>query len=356
MEEMIHNLSLTMLSHGCKPCVFAPYVRGKDNSMILPYPVIRYSRPSSKRFGLRQLIIPLLWHHKKYNFDVLHCHGVYPPGYVGALFNKITGIPLIITPHGGDVDVNEKGYIINPKITARIKKTFLSAQAVTAISFYIKEQILNLDAPFNKVHFIPNGVFFNEFKAPKMDQSHTRKDDLYILYLGSLIKRKGVKFLIQAFSAIKRGYPLLRLKIVGEGNDVTNLKEIASKLNLNNNIEFLGIVRGKKKIRLLRNALLLVCPSMREPFGIVILEAFAAGIPVIASKVGGIPDIVHSGENGFLVEPENPQQLAEKIVLLLKDDVLRKKMSENAIKMVANYDWNNVFQKYSEIYTNLLKH
>jgi glycosyltransferase involved in cell wall biosynthesis len=352
MEEVIHNLSISMLKEGCEPYVFAPYVRGKDNRLDVPYKVLRYSRPSSKRFGLRQLLIPLLWYHFKYRFDILHCHGVYPPGYVGSSFHKITGVPLIITPHGGDIKENDKGIIINSRITARIKKTFSSAQAVTAISSDIKARILKLGVNSDKVHLIPNGVFLNEYISP--EEYHQQTNDSYILYLGSLIKRKGVDILMQAFHKICKDYPNVRLKIAGTGKEENNLITLSKELRIDQNVDFVGLVRGDRKRELLRNALFLVCPSRYEPFGIVILEAFASGIPVIASRIGGIPDIVKDGENGFLFEPENTEELTEKMEIMLNNNVLRNTMAQNTLQCANRYNWHSIVNEYINIYSKIL--
>lgn len=354
MEEVIHNLSISMISHGCEPYVFAPYVRGMDNRLDVPYKVLRYSRPSSKRFGLRQLLIPLLWHHFKYRFDILHCHGVYPPGYVGASFHRITGVPFVITPHRGDIEENEKGLIINSRITSRIKKAFSMAQAITAISSDTKNRILNFCNTPDKIHLIPNGVFLNEFRLSEEYRQQNKNNNSYILYLGSLIKRKGVDVLIQAFHRISKDYPNVRLKIAGEGKEMDNLKTLASELGLSQNVEFLGIVRGENKTHLLRNALFLILPSRSEGLPVVILEAFASGIPVIASRVGGIPDIVEDGKNGFLVSPENANELTSKMLLLLEDKSLRELFAENAATTALSYDRSQITIRYLILYRLLI--
>jgi glycosyltransferase involved in cell wall biosynthesis len=353
MEEVIHNISVSMLSQGCKPYVFAPSVRGKNNRLNVPYNVLRYSRPSSRRFGLRQLLIPLLWYHRKYHFDVLHCHGVYPPGYVGASFHKISGVPLVITPHGGDIKTDHKGYIINQRVTERIIRTFASAQAVTAISSDIRDRVLKLGAPDDKIHLIPNGVFTDNFKTASMYHEKKSHDNPYIVYLGRLEKVKGIDVLLRAFSIVNKDYPGLKLKIAGTGKEISNLQTLAEDLDISNEIDFLGIVEGNKKIELLQNALFLICPSRYESFGVVILEAFASGIPVVATNVGGIPDIIKDGENGFLVEPANPQKLAEKIIILLNNPALRITMAQNAQKSNNIYDWNDIVKKYINIYSRI---
>lgn len=343
---MIHNLSLAMLTEGCEPYVFAPRVRGRDNRLDVPYRVLRYSRPSSRRFGLRQLLIPLLWYHGKYKFDVLHCHGVYPTGYVGSSFHKITGVPVVITPHGGDIKKNQEGHIINPKITSRIKKTFSEAQAVTAISSYVKGQVINLNANPDGVYLIPNGIWLNEFGSADNKIS----EDPYILYLGRLVQRKRVDILIQAFSRIITQYPNIRLKIAGEGKEKNNLMKLAGSSLADKNIDFLGTVRGQEKVHLLSKALFLVLPSQWEGLPVVVLEAFASGITVVASSVGGTSDIISNGQNGFLVPYEDVEGFANKFLCLLENDLLREKLAVEASATASSYNWSKLAKQYINVY------
>jgi len=348
MEEVIHNLSLAMLTEGCEPYVFAPRVRGRDNRLDVPYRVLRYSRPSSRRFGLRQLLIPLLWYHWKYKFDILHCHGVYPTGYVGISFQKITGVPVVITPHGGDIKKNQEGHIINPKITSRIKKTFSEAQAVTAISSYVKGQVIHLNANPDRVYLIPNGIWLNKFGSCTNEQKIHEKP--YILYLGRLVQLKGVDILMQAFSRIMMQYPDIRLKIAGDGKEKENLIRLGDNLGIAGNIDFLGVVRGHEKTQLLSGALFLVLPSQREGLPVVVLEAFASGIPVVASSVGGTSDIIKDDENGFLVPYGDIEGFANKFLLLLGNDLLREKFAVKASATASSYDWSKIAKQYADVY------
>ena len=348
MEEVIHNLSLAMLTEGCEPYVFAPRVRGRENRLDVPYRVLRYSRPSSRRFGLRQLLIPLLWYHWKYKFDILHCHGVYPAGYVGISFRKITGVPVVITPHGGDIKKNQEGHIINPKITSRIKNTFSETQAVTAISSSVKGQVINLNADPDRVYLIPNGIWLNKFGSFTNEQKIHEKP--YILYLGRLVRLKGVDILMQAFSRIIMQHPGIRLKIAGDGKEKDNLIRLGDNLGIAGNIDFLGVVRGYEKTQLLSGALFLVLPSQREGLPVVVLEAFASRVPVVASSVGGTSDIIKDDENGFLVPYGDIEGFANKFLLLLENDLLRRKLAVNASATASSYDWSKIAKQYADVY------
>ncbi len=102
-ETVLHNLASKLTKWGETVHVLAPTVRSRESVQALPYPVHRYPKPFSKRFGTRQVLIPLVWLHLRHRFDVLHCHAGYPPGYVGTSFKKIFRIPMVVRPHGSDI-------------------------------------------------------------------------------------------------------------------------------------------------------------------------------------------------------------------------------------------------------------
>ena len=350
MEELIHNISVALLSQDCKVYVFAPYVRGLDNKSDTPYKVLRYHRPTSRRYGVRQVLLPLLWNHIRYRFDIIHCHGVYPPGYIAASFRRITGTPFVITPHGGDIKVTDNE--INGHILSRIRKTFASADAITAISPSVRARVLNLGAPPEKTHIIPNGVFLHKSETGRND--HDESEMPYILYIGRLAKIKGLDILLQAFSIIYSRHPDVRLKIAGDGREKDSLHALANKLGVLGRTDFIGTVRGDEKNALLQHAMFFACPKVLHNIGLANLEALAAGLPVVTGMADGVSDAIRNGENGFRVAPDNVEEMAEKLDLLLSDSALRKKMAKNARVSAMRYDWAVIAREYMDIYNKLL--
>src|SRR5512143_128458 len=102
-EQMLHYLASSMTARGHQATVLAPVVRNADNAVEAGYKVVRYQRPSSKRFGVRQVLLYLVREKLRGGFDVLHCHGAYPPGYVGASYKRLFDTPFVIRPHGADI-------------------------------------------------------------------------------------------------------------------------------------------------------------------------------------------------------------------------------------------------------------
>lgn len=130
------------------------------------------------------------------------------------------------------------------------------------------------------------------------------------------------------------------------------LRNMIAKLNVQRQVKFLGSVSREEKWKLYGLSDLFVLPSIHEALGLVILEAMSIGLPVIASNVGGIPEVVKEGYNGLLFEPSNWKDLADKITLLLNDDEMRERIGKNAKKSVYGMTWAKAARKYTRIYEN----
>jgi glycosyltransferase involved in cell wall biosynthesis len=349
-EIFLHNLATSLSELGHSVTVLAPKVRGKNNKIDANYNIRRYQRPSSKRFAARQVLLYLIFEKVKNNFDILHCHGAYPAGYVGATFKKIFKTPLVIRPHGSDI-LPDEGIRKSPRLNKRVKKALLAADAIIAQSNYLKEEIEKTGVPDDKIRLIPNGVMISEFDAYKP----SRKKEPYIFAMGSMTKKKGFDILISAFSFINKRFPEARLNIAGEGPELENYKRFVNGKGLNGSVNFLGNVTGEKKIALFKECLFFVNSSRREPFANVNLEALAAGKPVIATKVGGNVEVAKNGYNGLLVPPEDPMSLGEAMVSLVKDKELIKRMSIRSKEIAKRYDWDLIVKRYISLYEDLLK-
>jgi glycosyltransferase involved in cell wall biosynthesis len=169
---------------------------------------------------------------------------------------------------------------------------------------------------------------------PIKDKLNFEREKLYdIIFVGRLEKQKGIDILFKAIQILKeKHHRNLRVAIVGDGSLMESLKKIALRYGINEHIDFLGV--RKDVLELMRKSLVFVLPSRWEGFGLVLLEAMSVGTPIVATKVGGIPEIIEDGKDGILVEPENPEELAKAILRLLSDVNLRSLISSNAYKKV----------------------
>ena len=166
---------------------------------------------------------------------------------------------------------------------------------------------------------------------------------------------KGPQFLVNAMLSVLKEAPSTFLIFVGDGPMRTELHRLAIRLGVNQNIKFVGRISEFEKAMYYKASDLFVLPSTMntESFGIVNLEAMAAGLPIVASRIGGIPDVVKDWENGILVPPCDSKSLANAIVYLLKDDDLRKKMSINSNERVNNYSWTKIAEVTQKVYREI---
>ncbi len=347
VEMVVSNLARCQIELGHEALVLTPKIRGIDNSVSLPYPVIHYSRPSSKRYLTRQVLVRLLYEHFRHPFDVLHCHSAYPHGYVSATFSRMTGVPVVITPHGPTDIMRKERIRSHPKLEQRLRKGLQEAAGITAISRNIFEEIVSVGGfTEEKVHIVPNGVNLSDFK----DVDPIKSETPYILAMGRMVAQKGFDQLLATFAEIADQVPDLQLFMAGEGIHRLEYEQLALQLGMENRVKFLGLVQGSQKISILKGARFFICPSRFEPFGIVVLEALAAGIPVVANRVGGIPDIIETNVHGLLVDADSKEELGKAIVDLYKSPRACEEMGANALDRALEFDWLNVTQRYLEVY------
>ncbi|MEM3638092.1 MAG: glycosyltransferase family 4 protein [Conexivisphaerales archaeon] len=162
-----------------------------------------------------------------------------------------------------------------------------------------------------------------------------------ILFVGRLIERKGVDILLRAFSQIVKEFPDLKLVIVGDGPEYFKLKQLCQELKIIEKVEFTGELRGKELTKRYAEASIFVLPSRKIPddiegFGTVFLEAAAFAVPSISTFTGGIPEAIINGVTGLLVPSDDSENLAKAMMTLLRNDVLRIRMGEEARNRVLN--------------------
>jgi glycosyltransferase involved in cell wall biosynthesis len=199
-----------------------------------------------------------------------------------------------------------------------------------------------------KIVVIPNGVTLERFSS--RNKSFRLAGFPSILYLGGLLERKGVDVLIRALVGLKSEHPKVKLHIVGAGRALSYLTALSVQKGIERDVVFWGQADYSSIPKFYKGADVCVFPSRLEAFGITILEAMASGKPVVASNVGGIPEIISDGENGILVEPNDPEALSKAIVMVYQDNALMKRLSTNALETATRYSWKNIAEKYLCLY------
>lgn len=262
------------------------------------------------------------------NIDLIHAHFLSPPGLIALLTYKITKVPYCVTLHGSDMFILYKNKLLQPLF----KSILQNALAVFVVSEAIKKEVLNINDINieNKIQITYNSVDLSRFN-PKNNGILKKEINItkpIVLFVGNLVSQKGVEYLINAKKLMKNDCELV---IVGDGPLYNTLKDLTKNMNT---IHFLGFRTDIEY--LIPDSEFLVLPSISESFGIVSLEAMACGKPVIASNVGGIPELI-TKDVGLLVEPKNSQDLAEKMDYLLENPDICDTLGKNAIEKVKKY-------------------
>jgi glycosyltransferase involved in cell wall biosynthesis len=257
----------------------------------------------------------------------IHAHFADENAWIASAIAEWTALPFGLTVHGYDVRYAP----LPPKILSRIVS---NAAAIVTVSEYFKAyaaQKLNIDP--ERIYVAPNGVDINRFSPPK---HRVHNETCRLISVGRLERIKGHDILVKAAHLLKSQGADISLTLVGDGKERENLERQVNELELGNLVHFLGDQPPDSIVEQLHRSDIFVMPSRDESFGVACIEAMATGLPVVASRVGGLPAFVEQGINGLLFESEHPEQLAAAVAILLKDPEQRNHMGTNAIDTVRS--------------------
>lgn len=281
--------------------------------------------------------------------DLLHAHHATSYGLVGALSGYH---PYIISSWGSDVLWSPRQFFFFGWI---LRYNFRQADRVTATSQMLARATAVFCPANTKVHVIPFGVDTDVFSPPPNAHHLDRPPTIGIVK--TLRPRYGIRELILAFHRIADAFPDARLVIVGGGEQYADLQAMVVSLGMETRITLTGPVSHEQIPEYLHSFDLFVVPSLtdRESFGVAAVEASAAGLPVIASRVGGLPEVVLDGKTGFLVPPGDIDALAAAISRLLNDPVLRAQMGRAGRQFVlGHYRWEDNAKLMEQLYNGVL--
>lgn len=256
--------------------------------------------------------------------DVIHLESARC-AYAAVNLAKKENIPLTYTEHYSG--------ILNSKSGTFLDRTMKCAVNAADHVFFISTAMKNrLNPPVNKSSYLPNGVDFSKFHIEKPETQFT------FGAMGGLRKIKGYDILLRAFSRVHELYPDCKLVIGGEGSEKENLLLLQKELYLNDCVHFCGKIDVNNKAAFFADKSAFICSSLTETFSIVLVEAFASGIPVVATKCGGPEDLVNDS-NGYLVEKDNVLSLANGMIDMIKN---REKFSSDKIRCDANEKYGDM--------------
>lgn len=348
-EVVVDALAREYQAAGHDVVVLAPMPRRplRPEDAALPYRVVRHPRIFSKRFfvGLHRWWLRRLF--RSFRFDVLHVQGVYPTGYLAALCRRRLPVPIVLTSQGDDVHERGRRGRSSP-LRPRLIEAVQAADALTAISSFTRDGYLALGAPPEKIVTIPNGVDVEAMRAvaprpPDLDPAIRPGE--YLLFLGRLVRRKGVDVLLDALA----GLPAGQLVVTGDGDERAALEAQARPLG--GRVHFVGGRYGSEKAYLLQNARCLVVPSRDwESFGVVLVEAAAAGTPVIASALQGMREVVEDNQLGRVVPPEDVLALRQALAEVVAPSPAERDRLRRA---AGRYHWRSLAAEHLALFEEL---
>jgi glycogen(starch) synthase len=374
VQELTRHLALTLAAGGDEveiwwmqdDAVAAPSLDWLDGLRIrrFPFPLPK-SRPTSlpgAGFGALKSIVAMRRAVREFRPDVLHVQCFGPNGAYATALSQLTRVPLIVTLQGetvmDDQDIFEHSTALRTALRFGLRRA-AQVSACSAFTLRDAEQRFGLRPGRGSVIF--NGVVLDAAGDGADDRAGAAGEtgpaagplaDLgrYVVALGRVVPKKGFDLLLRGFAQVAADHPDVTLAIGGDGSQLAELRLLATDLKLEDRVRFLGRLSREQVAATMAGAELFVMPSRLEPFGIVLLEAWRAGRPVIATSIGGPPEFVDEGRTGLLVDPFDTAALARALDRLLGDQALRAAMGAAARERVQDFGWPAIAERYRELY------
>lgn len=363
VEELTQKLGECLLAHGDQVEVWTP----RDPS-TLPPAIEKVGALTVRRFDMplppaRPALVANavgragrgLWEmwkaHREFRPHVIHVQCFGPNGVYATALSEISRVPLIVTLQGETLMDDHDIYDHSSSLRAGLRLGIRRAAAVTGCSAFTladAEKRFGLRRGRGKVVF--NGVSLEESASRAPDVPFRR----YVLALGRVVNKKGFDLLIRAFARIAASFPDVGLVVAGGGPQLDALQSLANELQISSQVLFPGRQDRERVAALMEGADLFVMPSRLEPFGIVVLEAWRSGTPLVATSRGGPPEFLEDGVDGLLVDPLDTESLASAMKLLLEDEALRERLGSAGKQKVRQFTWDAISAQYEDLYRSAI--
>jgi phosphatidylinositol alpha-mannosyltransferase len=289
---------------------------------------------------------------RREQFDIVHLHEPLMPTLPITVlrFSDTINVGTFHAYNASSYSRSTMGYYYGKRL---LKRWFRKLHGKIAVSKPAMEFVSQYFPGYYNI--IPNGIDFPRFSAPVPPIERWQDGKLNILFVGRLESRKGLKYLLRAFAYVKRQMPEVRLLVVGP--DDGRRAGYARTLDRQGlaDVEFVGFVDEGELVRYYHTADVFCAPNTgQESFGMILLEAMAAGKPIVASNIEGFAQVMTHREEGFLVGPKNEEALAMALINLLADPALRERMGEAGRLTARQYGWERVSQRVLSYYERLL--
>jgi glycosyltransferase involved in cell wall biosynthesis len=282
--------------------------------------------------------------------DVVHAHAFgHFPLWAGRLARALRGVPLVVTPHSDPGTGTPRSQLWS-RFEAR--STVHGADRTVALSQIEATWLTGLGVPVERIRVIPAGIDRSEFIGIR--RTDRRQRAATVLFVGRLdLAQKGLEPLVRAMALLPADLGA-RLRLVGEdwgGRD--RVLSLARSLGIEDRVNALGAISRKDLLGEYASADLLVLPSLFDSFPVVVIEAMAAGLPVVATRVGGVPEIVAEGQTGLIVPPGDPERLADAMRAVLSDPAKGAEWGEEGRRRSARFDWSEIVPEYVRLFSEV---
>ncbi|KRG12493.1 N-acetyl-alpha-D-glucosaminyl L-malate synthase BshA [Lederbergia galactosidilytica] len=292
---------------------------------------------------------------RREELDLLHVHYAIPHAVCAILAKQMVDrdVKIVTTLHGTDISV--LGY--DPTLVEAIKFGIEKSDAVTAVSHALKMQTNDLIQPDKDIHVIHNFIderVYHKVNAEKLKEAYgILPDEKVLIHVSNFRPVKRVDDVVEAFAKIAQETPA-KLLLIGDGPEKSKLCRLTNELNIEDKVLFLGKQDHLEELYSISDLMLLL--SEKESFGLVALEAMACGVPCIGTNIGGIPEVIMDGFNGYLCDIGDLETIAEKAVLILTNPILYNQFSENATVTPEKYFPSHmIVQQYEQLYETLIE-
>lgn len=328
------NISSTVIA--AKPGAFGTFKDSEHgpNAIRIKHPQLP-GRSGYGSWGL--LLYARLAHlvrrlHRDRHIDLIHAQVALPCGYAAALLARQLGIPFVVTIHGLDVfSTGREHGLLRWWVDRSSRFVYRKAAMNICVSEAVRRNLVDVMGSLAKTTVIYNGVDTSLFKpAPHNHEDSTTT----ILSVGRMVPDKGHELVLRAFAALAPNFPDLRYKTIDDGPERSRLLALARELKIDERVEFLERQSRAVVAEAMQQCSVFALPSRDEAMGCVYLEAMASAKPIIGCRGQGIEDIVRHGENGWLIQPGNLDDLTGVLNDLLKDQALRKRIGLEARKTI----------------------
>ncbi|MCT7904919.1 Glycogen synthase [Candidatus Ornithobacterium hominis] len=286
--------------------------------------------------------------------DLIHVHYAIPHAYAAYIAKQILKeknieLPIITTLHGTDITLVGK----HPSYQSAVEFSINRSDVVTTVSQSLKQdtyEVFNIQKDIQVIpNFIDNSLY--KFDCKDLRENLAQKQEKIVIHVSNLRKVKRVTDVIKIFNEIQKKVEC-KLIIVGEGPELEAMNNLINEFHLQDKVRILGKVKDLNKILCISDLFLL--PSSKESFGLAALEAMAAGVPVVSSNAGGIPEVNIENSTGFLRDIGDVEAMSQASIKLLSDDEKLEQFKKNARQNALKFDLNQILPQYEKLYQSVI--